>query len=228
MFVHRSMTPKAITIGKEAGLLEARELMRDHNIHHLPVLDEQEKLIGVITDRDIRGAMPLENVRLPDFCKKMEMVTRLKVGDVMTPDPITIGPHDTIEDALLMFEQKKVGAFPVVDDEGRLRGIISVRDILRAFTNVLGIGQPGTLLCILVEEKVGQLKKIVDAITEEGISFGSVLVARYWDENKRAVFPYLLTNNVMRIKQKLKALGFELLDPMEWYIDQLPSHEPKG
>ena len=227
MFVHRSMTPKVITIGKEASLLEARELMRDHNIRHLPVVDEQEKLIGVITDRDIRGVMPLENVRLPDFCKKMEMVTQLKVGDVMTPDPITIGPHDTIEDALLMFEQKKVGAFPVVDDERRLKGIISVRDILRAFTNVLGIGQPGTLLCILVEEKVGQLKKIVDAITEEGISFGSVLVARYWDENKRAVFPYLLTNNVVRVKQKLRALGFELLDPMEWYIDQLPSHEQK-
>lgn len=227
MFIHRSMTPKVITIGKEASLLEARELMRDHNIRHLPVVDEQEKLIGVITDRDIRGVMPLENVRLPDFCKKMEMVTQLKVGDVMTPDPITIGPHDTIEDALLMFEQKKVGAFPVVDDERRLKGIISVRDILRAFTNVLGIGQPGTLLCILVEEKVGQLKKIVDAITEEGISFGSVLVARYWDENKRAVFPYLLTNNVVRVKQKLRALGFELLDPMEWYIDQLPAHERK-
>lgn len=227
MFVHQSMTARVITIGKEASLLQAKELMRDNHIRHLPVIDAQEKLIGVITDRDIRGAMPLENVRLPDFCKKMEVAAQLKVGDIMTPDPITIGPQDTIEDALLMFEQKKVGAFPVIDAEGHLRGIISVRDILRAFTNVLGIGQPGTLLCILVEEKVGQLKKIVDAITEEGISFGSVLVARYWDENKRAVFPYLLTNNVVRIKQKLRALGFELLDPMEWYIDQLPQHERK-
>jgi acetoin utilization protein AcuB len=228
MFVHRSMTAKVITIGKEASLLEAKELMRDNHIRHLPVIDEDQKIIGIITDRDIRGAMPLENVKLPDFCKKLEVAAQLKVGDIMTPDPITIGPHDTIEDALLMFQQKKVGAFPVIDAEGHLRGIISVRDILRAFTNVLGIGQPGTLLCILVEEKVGQLKKIVDAITEEGISFGSVLVARYWDENKRAVFPYLLTNNVVRIKQKLKALGFELLDPMEWYIDQLPQHERKG
>ena len=53
------------------------------------------------------------------------------------------------------------------------------------------IGEPGTLLCILVEEKVGQMKKIVDAVTEENISFGSILVARYWEEGKRAVFPYL-------------------------------------
>jgi acetoin utilization protein AcuB len=96
---------------------------------------------------------------------------------------------------------------------------------LRAFINVLGIGEPGTLLCVLVEEKVGQLKKIVDAITEENISFGSVLVARYWDENKRAVFTYLLTLNVAHVKKKLQDMGFKLLDPMEWYIDQLPKNE---
>ena len=76
-----------------------------------------------------------------------------------------------------------------------------------------------------LEEKVGQLKRIVDAITEENISFGSVLVARYWDEGKRAVFPYLLTQNVAHIKKKMERLGFELLDPMEWYMDQLPKNE---
>ena len=113
----------------------------------------------------------------------------------------------------------------MVDAEGKLKGIISVRDLLRAFINVLGIGEPGTLLCILVEEKIGQLKKIVDAITEENISFGSVLVARYWDEGKRAVFPYLLTQNVAHIKRKLEKMGYQLLDPLEWYIDQLPKNE---
>jgi acetoin utilization protein AcuB len=112
-----------------------------------------------------------------------------------------------------------------VGENGILRGIISVRDLLRAFTNVLGIGEPGTLLCILVEEKVGQLKKIVDAITEENISFASVLVARYWEKDKRAVFPYLLTQNVAHVKEKLKNMGFTLLDPMEWYLDQLPKNE---
>jgi acetoin utilization protein AcuB len=118
-----------------------------------------------------------------------------------------------------------VGALPVVDDQGRLKGIISVRDLLRAFINVLGIGESGTLLGILVEEEVGQLKRIVDAITEENVSFGSILVARYWDKNKRAVFPYLLTLNVAHIKRKLKNMGYTLLEPMEWYLDQLPQHE---
>ena len=122
----------------------------------------------------------------------------------------------------MLIEQKKVGAFPVVDDDNKLVGILSVRDLLRAFINVLGIGEAGTLLCILVDEKVGQLKKIVDVITEENISCGSVLVARYWDRDKRAVFPYLLSLNVTRVKKRLREMGFTLLDPMKWYIDQLP------
>jgi acetoin utilization protein AcuB len=143
----------------------------------------------------------------------------------MTTDVITISPTYTIQDALLMIQDSKVGALPVVDEDGILKGIISVRDLLRAFINVLGIGEPGTLLCILVEEKVGQLKKIVDAITEENISFGSVLVARYWEKDKRAVFTYLLTQNIAHVKEKLKKLGFTLLEPMEWYLDQLPKNE---
>jgi acetoin utilization protein AcuB len=134
---------------------------------------------------------------------------------------------DTLQDALLLIQKTLVGALPVVDEKDKLLGIISVRDLLRAFINVLGIGTPGTLLCILVEEKLGQLKKIVDIITEEKVSFGSVLVARYWEEGKRAVFPYLLTNNVVNVKKKLKAAGYTLLEPMEWYMDQLPKAETK-
>jgi acetoin utilization protein AcuB len=146
----------------------------------------------------------------------------------MTPEPRTIGPESTIQDALLLIEELRVGALPVVNEDGKLAGIISVRDLLRAFKNVLGIGEPGTLLCVLVEEKIGQMKKIVDAITEENISFGSILVARYWDEGKRAVFPYLLTSNIAPAKRKLEKLGYTLLDPMEWYLDQLPKHERKS
>jgi acetoin utilization protein AcuB len=155
-------------------------------------------------------------------------ISEFKVKDFMTKDPISISPTYTIQDALLLIQNSKVGALPVVDDDAKLKGIISVRDLLRAFINVLGIGEPGTLLCILVEEKIGQLKKIVDAITEENISFGSVLVARYWDENKRAVFTYLLAQNVAHVKKKLTNLGFTLLDPLEWYLDQLPKTEPQS
>jgi len=85
----------------------------------------------------------------------------------------------------------------------------------------MGIGEPGTLVGILVEEKVGELKKIVDAIVEENISCGSVLTAKYWEKGKRAVFPYLFAMNVNPVKEKLKKQGFELIDPLDWCIDQM-------
>ena len=226
MFVSKSMTREVVTIEKESGIFEAYEKMKQNRIRHLPVVDAQDRLIGMVTDRDIRSVMPYELFKDPDLQKIEEnTVADMQIGDVMTTQPVHISPTSTIQDALLLFEEMRIGALPVVDDDGLLLGIISVRDLLRAFTNVLGIGDPGSLLCIVVEEKVGQLKKIVDAITEEGVSFGSVLVGRHWDEGKRAVFPYIRTQNVAHIKRKLTQMGFTLLEPMEWYLDQLPADE---
>lgn len=225
MFVSRSMTSEVITITGGASIFEAHEKMTKHTIRHLPVIDGDHTLVGVITDRDIRSVLPYSLFKDPDGGAGREKAEALKIRDIMTKDPMAISPGDTIQDALLLIQEKRVGAFPVVDENRKLKGIISVRDLLRAFTNVLGIGEPGTLLCILVTEEVGQLKKIVDAITEENISFGSILVARYWEDDKRAVFPYLLTQNVSRVKKKLKDMGYHLLDPMDWYLDQLPQHQ---
>jgi len=225
MFVSNSMTAQVTTVTEDDTLFTARDLMADNQIRHLPVVADGDKLTGIITDRGIRSALPYDLYMGIANEQEKEKVAALKIKDIMTREPKTISPLDTIQDALLKIQKEKVGAFPVVDDDGRLKGIISVRDLLRAFTNVLGIGEPGTLLCILVEEKVGQMKKIVDAITEENISFGSILVARYWEKNMRAVFPYLLTSNVAPVKKKLEALGFKHLDPMQWYMDQLPQHK---
>ena len=225
MFVSQSMTRKVITVSKELPVLEAWALMHENDIRHLPVVEADNLLVGIITDRDIRSALPYNLAKGKKDPEAEKKYAHLRVADVMTITPVTISPAHTLQDALLLIQERRVGAFPVVDELGKLKGIISVRDLLRAFVNVLGIGEPGTLLCVLVDNEVGQLKRIVDAVTEEGISFGSVLVARYWEKDKRAVFPYLLTNNVIRIKKRFKEMGFTLLDPMEWYLDQLPKPE---
>jgi len=228
MFVSRSMTRRVVTIGPKTSVFEAQELMTQHRVRHLPVVEEGDKLIGIVSDRDIRSALPYHCFKDGLSGDEKQKLEGLKAEDIMTRKVFTIPPAYTIQDALLMIQNAKVGALPVVDEEGRLKGILSVRDLLRAFINVLGIGQPGTLLCILVEEKVGQLKKIVDAITEMGISFGSVLVARYWEEDKRAVFPYLLTQNVAHVKKRLQEMGYTLLDPMQWYMDQPPDEDEQA
>jgi acetoin utilization protein AcuB len=212
------MTRKVITVEPDDGIFKAQELMAVNKIRHLPVIEPDGRLIGIVTDRDIRSALPYKFFKESASEEEKKNFTELKIKNIMTQNPISISPTYTLQDALLMIQDARVGALPVVDGNGILSGIISVRDLLRAFINVLGIGEPGTLLCILA-------KQIVDAITEENISFGSVLVARYWQKDKRAVFPYLLTQNVAHVKEKLINMGFSVLDPMEWYLDQLPENE---
>ncbi|MGO9014823.1 MAG: CBS domain-containing protein [Dissulfurispiraceae bacterium] len=220
MFINKSMTRRVITIGPDDGVLEAKRKMEENNVRHLPVVDEYNKVVGIISDRDIRSAMPSVFSKSGEDLKEIQQMSALKVRDVMHKKVITISPMDTLEDALLLLQKSNKGALPVVDQDGKLTGIISTRDLIRAFINVLGIEEPGTLVCLVVEDKLGQMKKIVDAITEEGISFGSILVARHWEKGKRAVFPYLLTLNVAKVKRKLENMGYTLLDPMEWSLDQ--------
>lgn len=225
MFISKYMTRKVITINKDADISQAQEKMSKHRFRHLPVVDEDNRLVGIVTDRDIRSTLPSRHLPEEGGKEEKKKFLGIKINDIMTKNPVTVSLLDTIQDVLLLMEKNRFGAFPVVDEERRLKGIISVRDLLRELINVLGIGEPGTLLCVIVEQKIGQMKKIVDAITEENISFASILVARYWDEGKRAVFPYLLTQNIGPVKRKLKKMGYTLLDPMDWYMDQLSENE---
>jgi acetoin utilization protein AcuB len=222
MFVSGRMSTNLITAGPGMSIFEARELMVKNNIRHLPVVDEAGKLIGIVTDRDLRDAMPSVLLRKPDYQTTLDKIGNRPVSDVMTKDPLTIYAYYTIQDTLLVMQKKKVGALPVIDEDGYLKGLLSTRDLLSAFVNVMNIDEPGSLLCIIAKDERGQMKKIVDIITEENISLGSVLVARYWDDKKRAIFPYLLTNNIIKVKSRLLEAGFELIDPMKWYLDRIP------
>ena len=133
MFVSRSMTREVITVDKEATIFDAQELLAKNKIRHLPIIDKDRRLVGIITDRDIRSALPYNSLMEHSGEKENERVSKFKVKDMMTKDPISISPAYTIQDALLLIQKSKVGALPVVDDDLKLTGIISVRDLLRAF-----------------------------------------------------------------------------------------------
>lgn len=225
MFVTEMMKTDLVAVKAETTLAEARTLMQERNFRHLPVVDADGKLVGIVTDRDMRDAQPSSLLDEESYQKTLDRVMQHTVAEIMTAEPMTVAPYYTLQDTLVMIGRKKVGALPVVDEDGYLKGIMSTRDLLRAFVNIMGIEEPGTLLCILVDEQPGQLKKIVDIAAEENVSMGSVLVARDWSSDKRAIFPYLLTNNVISIKKKLLEIGFELLDPMQWYLDQAPKRK---
>jgi len=156
------------------------------------------------------------------YHERAAIVLRQPVTSLMTKDPVRVYPFNTFQDVLLLMRRHRVGALPVVDEDGFLRGIVSGGDMLNAFIEVMGIDQPGTLLCVLAPDQQGEIKKLVDVISAEGISTGSILVSRGLQKGKKAFFPYLLTNNVARVKKKLMEQGFQMLEPVQWYLDQLP------
>ncbi|MDR0476393.1 MAG: CBS and ACT domain-containing protein [Desulfobulbaceae bacterium] len=226
MFVFNQMS-KTLIHGEQAMTVgEARDLMREKRVNHLPITDAAGKLVGIVSDRDMRSALPSDLLNADSsYREEAAAVLHKPVSSIMTRNPVCVYPFNTFQDVLLLMQRHRVGALPVVDENGFLRGVVSGGDMLNAFIEVMGIDQPGTLLCILAPNQQGQIKKIVDIISDEGISTGSILVARGLQKDKKAFFPYLLTNNVRQVKKKLMEHGFEMLEPVQWYLDQLPKKD---
>ena len=221
MFISKFMTKDVVTLGRKSDIAEAKKLMIRYRIRHLPVARPDSTLIGIVSDRDIRSALPSKYFH-DHGIKEMEAgkLTGVLVQEIMTKDPVSVSLSSTLQDALLLIEKTRVGAFPVVDENLKVVGIVSDRDLLNAFINVLGIKEPGALLGIVVDDKIEEMERIIHALITENITFGSILVYRDWSPGKRAVFPYLLTQNVVNLKHKLRNMGYDILDPVEWYIEQ--------
>jgi CBS domain-containing protein len=130
------MTPNPITVSSSTTLPEAHHLMEKHGIRRLPVVDEGE-LKGLITRGDIRGAEPSEATSLSIF-EIHYLLSRLTVDKIMTTDIVTVKPDDVISVAARLMYEQKIAGLPVVDDEGKVVGIITESDIFRMVIETMG------------------------------------------------------------------------------------------
>jgi acetoin utilization protein AcuB len=131
--VRQIMTPDPITIGPDRLVADAADLMEKHGVRHLPVLDEDEWLIGIVTDSDIRDAETAGSV-LSSY--EPEADPRwLTVSDIMTPDVVTIHPDATVGQLAVTLIENKIGGVAVVEPDARypkrlhLVGIVTETDI---------------------------------------------------------------------------------------------------
>ena len=131
MRVRDLMTAALITAPPDMPVLEARHLMVEKRIRHLLVTGETGQLLGIITDRDIRLNLPSQATSLSVW-EMNYLLTRLTVATVMTQSVITVGPDREARDAAQLMLDHHIGALPVVD-AGRLIGIVTETDLLRAF-----------------------------------------------------------------------------------------------
>jgi acetoin utilization protein AcuB len=110
-------------------MLEAHRTMREKHVRRMPVV-RKGKVVGIITRSDIRQAEPSEATSL-NVWEINYLLSRLMVKDIMTKDVVTIRADDTIKTAASLMYQNRIGALPVVDEDGRLQGIITESDIFR-------------------------------------------------------------------------------------------------
>jgi len=134
MTIRELMSGGLITVRRETPVLEARDLVVKERIRHLLVTDVGGSLVGIVTDRDIRLNLPSRATSLSVW-EINHLLTKLTVGEVMTRSVITVGPDRPAREAARLMLDHKIGALPVLDD-GRLVGIITETDIVRAFVHM--------------------------------------------------------------------------------------------
>jgi CBS domain-containing protein len=123
------MTPDPICASPDMTLPEAHKLLEEHHIRRLPVVDKRGRLVGIVTQGDIRGAQPSEATSLSIF-ELNYLLSRLTLDRILTKNPVTITPDTTIGEAARLMLSKKIAGLPVVDD-GRVVGILTESDIFR-------------------------------------------------------------------------------------------------
>lgn len=135
MFEVRDWMKKTVrTAGPLDTVAHAREIMTRERINQLPVV-ARGKLVGIVTDRDLREVMPtvFEAAAHQAAGKaKWSDPTELAVEDVMTPEPVTLTPGDHVADAAARLRAERVGSAPVLDEGGKLVGILTRSDLLEA------------------------------------------------------------------------------------------------
>ncbi|ATO54506.1 hypothetical protein ATO00_00345 [Loigolactobacillus coryniformis subsp. coryniformis] len=207
MSVADFMTKKLITVRPKTRINDAVDLMKNHDIHRLPVLDNGQ-LVGLVTEGIIQAALPSKATSLSVY-EVNYLLNKTTVADVMEKDVRTIPADAVLEDAIYQMRHYKIGVLPVVDN-GQLVGIITNNDIFDAFLNIAGYDQGGTTVTIKVTQNVaGFLAKVSDALAEHNYNILTLMVTDRADI--RLIELHVDTTDATGVKAALTGAGFELI-----------------
>lgn len=212
MMVERRMRRRVITIQKGETVERAQTLMACHNIRHLPVLDG-ERLVGVLSDRDIHGVMLLQRGRTARAAAQRVyyLPPGVRVEEAMSADPISVPAGADIEEAARLLLTRKIGCLPVLD-RGRLVGIITESDILGVFTEMMGILESSSRIDVVLGRSPRAMARATDIIREHRGRLISVGLS----PGRRGVPPVhhfrLRTCDTAQIAAGLRRAGFRVLD----------------
>jgi acetoin utilization protein AcuB len=215
-FLRERVQRKVITIRPEASFYEANTLIREKGIRHLPVVDADQKLVGLLTDRDLRAAGPSQASDL-SVHEIHYVLQKLKVSSFMTPREklITVTPEVVIEEAVQLMHQHKIGCLPIVEGD-RLYGIITETDILAHFVDIFGLRQKGTRLTVALEDKPGSMIGILQVLKDHKINLISIVAPSFVAGGKRLLVLRIESEMDQEIVRELENAGYEVLSIGRW------------
>ncbi len=176
MLVKDWMSTDITTVSKDTSMLKASKIFKDNNFRRLPVVDDNNRLEGIVTDRDIKDASPSKATTL-DVHELYYLLSEIKIKDIMTPSPFTINVSDSLERAAIKMLDKKVEGLPVVDDTQEVVGIITETDIFKALVNITGAYQGGIKIGLKLSSQAGTLKPVLDLFRSQGARVISILTS---------------------------------------------------
>lgn len=211
MFVRDRMSSPVTTVTPNTPYQEALRLMRERKFRRLPVVDADQKLVGIVSERDLLHASPSPATSLSVW-EMNYLLSKLKVEQLMTSKVVVVSPDTPLEEAARLMVEHTIGGLPVVDAQRRVVGLITETDIFKAFVEMLGTGQPGVRVTLQVYGGVGTLSKLTTAIAQMG---GNIVSVGTFDVDLDGTASLLI--KVVGVRQEqlvdaLEALGDHVVD----------------
>lgn len=207
------MKRTVVTIPKDETVEHARSLMARHRIRHLPVL-EGKRLVGIITDRDVRCAMEPRPAPGRGARRTWVLPPETRVADAMTPDPVTVTPATDIEEAARLLVERRIGCLPVVDSRGAVVDIVSETDILLVFMEMMGVLASSSRIDVALGRGTEDLERATAAIHRAGGKVISIGMSPGRKGAPRAHHFRLTSCDTGPIVAALRKAGFRVLGSM--------------
>lgn len=205
MDVQNYMTSEVVTVPEDMKVLEALDIMKEHNFHRLPVVRDG-RMVGLVTEEIVQENSPSTATSL-SIHEMNYLLTKTTVGDIMQTKVTTIGAADLLEEAAEKMLEEEVGVLPVVEDKDKIIGIITDKDLFRAFIDVMGYNNKGSRIVIdIPEDHPGILKDITNILAEAKVSINQIAV--YRNEDVTQIVLQMDSSNTSEIKEVLTREGY--------------------
>jgi acetoin utilization protein AcuB len=207
MYVKDHMTKNPICISPDTSISKSLDLMAKNHFHRLPVVDENGKLTGLITEGLVSESSGKNQTSL-DIFQLNYLLSRTKAKDIMIKDVTTISPDVFLEEAAGAMLKAGISVLPVIDDERRVVGIITEKDIFQAFLDLMGHGRQGTKFIIKCENVPGVLYKLAKCFADEDANLESLAVYHSEERGTEVVIKATGEVSVEEMTEVLAKAGF--------------------